>query len=188
MTERTEDKFEGTLVENIGEPRAWERQDGETKKQWEAFRAWRDLGPSRNWSRWHLAYKGKPLAEGKRVAGSYRQLRADKNWDERAKMFDRAFYFGDRDLTPEVLTDLLNKWRKERLDDCEDLREIARDIFARCSDAIKTGELEPSPQLLRAAIQALNEATEQQAKYMGITEILEIMGDEMATPDDGSVH
>lgn len=69
--------------------RAWERQDGETTKAFEAFAIYRDLGPDRSLDEAYHRYRGDKEAAKRRRAPRYFQVWSSKHrWVERCRLFD----------------------------------------------------------------------------------------------------
>lgn len=86
------------------EAKPWERQDGETPKQFEAFVVYRDLGEERS-----LAKVGRQLCKSKALMDRWSSA---NNWVERAAAWDNE---QDRILRQEQIKDI-KKMRKRHAD------------------------------------------------------------------------
>lgn len=67
-------------------PLPWERQPGETAKAFQAFRAYRDLGPARTMLAAYRLTKGKP--DAKAISGGWARWSQEHRWTERADAYD----------------------------------------------------------------------------------------------------
>ena len=67
--------------------RAFEQLEGESRKAYAAFSAYRDLGPERSIDLAYEVYSGKSLG-GKRAPGGFQRWSRDHDWVERAGAWD----------------------------------------------------------------------------------------------------
>jgi hypothetical protein len=82
--------LEGKNMLNI-----WEKQKGETRKQYEKFLVYRDLGPRRTLLEAYQIYEDKPAATT--PTGTWYVLSEKQDWNSRAKLWDLEQY-AEREL------------------------------------------------------------------------------------------
>jgi len=93
--------------------RVWERQEGESAKAYEAFAAYRDLGPDRSLpAAYRQRYGKKPAAGG--VPGYFLAWSSAHRWVERCRLYDAH-------LEEQALAELEGEWiqRRNRVRDTE---------------------------------------------------------------------
>lgn len=68
--------------------RAWERQEGETQKAFEAFKIYRDLGPERTLDKSFRIWKGLEVTSTKRASGQWKDWSVKHDWVDRVNAMD----------------------------------------------------------------------------------------------------
>ena len=153
---------------------AWEQQEGETAKAYEAFCAYRDMGPRRAVDE---AYR--ETAEKRQKNGSEKAPRhwwewaADNDWKRRAEAYDAHLELTARKGREEAHTAEIVAYRERCRKAAIQTGEMALAVLMKAGQRLKTLEpeqIEPHvlPAYLRAAASVMEASLNAEAEAVGV--------------------
>jgi hypothetical protein len=92
----------------------WDRFPGETSRQFEAFKVYRDMGPSRSLDAACAQAAGRRRERGKRVTGTWGKWSSTWSWPDRAKAYDIHLEAVQQEAREHALRLEAEKWAQRR--------------------------------------------------------------------------
>ncbi|MDZ7703197.1 MAG: hypothetical protein U5L04_01775 [Trueperaceae bacterium] len=175
-----------------GDDKPWVQREGETEKQYEAFRKYMNLDANErtalhawyDYAEWNW---GKSRASQERAKdldtapGYFRNWSYQHDWVERAKAFDAHIASIEFEKREKEALDKLEEHREKQLQWAKIMREQSIGLMKKLNDRIselKTKDLEDPnviARLIRANVESFKAATEAEAHALGVYDLATLL-------------